>query len=238
MKKYFLFCTLLSLLILSGCEPSFIVRVNSISDVNYNNQKSFILLPGNEGVNENDLQFKEYSRYVKYVLEKSGLKEAEFGKADIAIFLSYGIGNPEEQSYSYSVPVYGIEGAKSSNLTANTYNSNGSTSTTNAEITTKPNFGIIGYNSYSETITNYFRYIILDAIDLKSYQDKKEINKCWETTISSTGSSDDLRRVFPIMVAATQIYIGKNTGENITIDLHESDNDVQEIKSINQLEIK
>jgi len=40
------------------------------------------------------------------------------------------------------------------------------------------------------------------------------------------------------MVAATQIYIGKNTGENITIDLHESDNDVQEIKSINQLEIK
>lgn len=81
--------------VVSGCaavQPSFSVRVDSISGGAVD-KTSYILLPGNKDTKAEDLQFKEYAAYVNRALIKQGFVPAEsFEKADVAIFLVYGIG--------------------------------------------------------------------------------------------------------------------------------------------------
>jgi hypothetical protein len=74
----------------------------------------------------------------------------------------------------------------------------------------------------------------MDAVDLDEYRQTEIEVQLWKTTVTSTGSSGDLRRVFPILVAASQQYIGKNTGQKVEVDLYESDESVIEIKGISE----
>lgn len=54
----------------------------------------------------------------------------------------------------------------------------------------------------------------------------------WETDIKSTGSSDDLREVFPVLVAAATPYIGENTGKSVRITLSDNSKEVKFIKGM------
>ena len=82
------------------------VLVDSINDgINRAGQK-YILLPGLKNIKENDLQYREYSEYVKRALNIAGYKQAnDSEEADIAILLAYGIGDPEKET-SYTTSSY------------------------------------------------------------------------------------------------------------------------------------
>ena len=80
--------------------------------------------------------------------------------------------------------------------------------------------------------------MVLDAIDFDEYKANKKEVQLWKTTVTSTGSSGDLRRVFPILVAASQQYIGKNTGQKVEVNLSEGDARVIEIKGISTTDKK
>ena len=41
----------------------------------------------------------------------------------------------------------------------------------------------------------------------------------WKTIIKSTGSSGDLRRVFPVMIGASYKYFDNNTHKEIFVDI-------------------
>lgn len=51
----------------------------------------------------------------------------------------------------------------------------------------------------------------------------EETYKVWRTEITSTGYSKDLRTVFPVMVAASSIYIGENTGKMVQLEMYDDD---------------
>lgn len=70
---------------------------------------------------------------------------------------------------------------------------------------------MVGSQSVVGSNVQYFRYLILEASNLNSYKISKEIVPIWKTTITSRGSSDDLRLVFPYLVTAAELYIGENT---------------------------
>ncbi len=221
----------LAILFLSGCgllPPTFSVRVDSIGSSSAD-KKTYQLLPGNKDVKADDLQFKEYAAYVHRALFKQGFVPAEsFEKASVGIFLSYGIGEPTEHQYSYSTNTYGQTGVSSSRTTGRV-SPGGSVSTTT---TYTPKYGKIGETSHIGTYTTYSRYMILDAVDLDEYRKSEKEVQLWKTTVTSTGSSSDLRLVFPILVAASSQYIATNTGKKIKVDLYENDAQVKEIKSI------
>jgi hypothetical protein len=80
--------------------------------------------------------------------------------------------------------------------------------------------------------------MVLDAVDLDEYKKSKNEVQLWKTTVTSSGSSGDLRRVFPILVGASQQYIGKNTGQKVEVDLYEEDERVSGIKGITKTEKK
>jgi hypothetical protein len=54
----------------------------------------------------------------------------------------------------------------------------------------------------------------------------------WQTEVTSIGSTDDLRRVFPVLVGASFEYYGKDTGQKVSINIYENDDRVKEVKGI------
>jgi len=220
--------------LITGCAigPMFQVNVDSISTLEAEVQKKYILLSGLKDVKPTDLQFREYASYVDKALAAKGFVKADdFQDANVAIFLAYGIGNPQKHHYTYSLPVWGQTGVSSS-TTSGTLSTYGGYGTYRGTTTYTPTYGITGYTSHSGTRITYFRFLVLDAVDLNEYRRSQNTKQIWRTTVTSTGSSGDLRRVFPVLVGASRPYIGINTGKKIKITLTESDKRVIEIKGI------
>jgi len=224
------------LLLVQGCAigPQFHVNVDSISAPEATSKTKYVLLPGVKGVEVTDLQYREYSGYVERALNSIGYTQApNFSEANIAIFLGYGIGEPQTQQYSYSLPTWGKTGVSSANTygTATTY---GNTTSVNATTIYTPSYGIIGSTIHIGSRTIYLCYMWLDAIDLDEYRETEKEVQLWKTTVTSTGSSSDLRQVFPILVAASKPYISSNTGKKIQVVISENDKQIIEVKGLSQ----
>jgi hypothetical protein len=224
----------LVILLLSGCTTTqFEVNIDSISDPNHT-QKTYIILPVNKGVKATDLQFKEYAAYVNRALVQQGLIQADPpNKADLVVFLYYGIGEPQVHNYSYSIPTFGQTGISSSNTTGS-INSYGGYSSYSATTSYTPTFGVTGSIPVNDTVVTYSRFIILEGLDYAELVNNKKEIQLWKTTITSTGTSSDLRLVFPVMIGAAKEYFLKNSGKKIQVDISEDDNRVIEVKGIEE----
>lgn len=226
----------LAILVTSGCATTqplrFSVGVDSLSSTNANEKKSYILLPGNKDVSEDDLQFKEFSTYVDRTLLSRGFMHAtNIERADFAVFIVYGVGNPQDHQYSYSLPIFGQTGVSSS-TTYGQLSMYGNYGTYSGTTRYTPTYGVTGSSSRSGSFTTYFRFVVLDAIDMAEYRNNKKEVQLWKTTMTSTGRSGDLRQVFPILVAAAKQYIATNTGKKVNVDIDEEDDLVIEVKGI------
>jgi len=223
-----------AVIVMSGCatpQPDFRVRIDSISGAPVQDD-AYILLPANKDVHADDLQFKEYASYVNRALMKQGFVHAEsYDKATVAIFLAYGIGKPQEHQYTYSIPTWGQTGVSSS-YTTGTISSYGGYGAYSGTTTYSPTYGITGSTTHVGTVTTYLRFLVLNAIDLKEYKKSNKQIQLWKTTVTSNGTTGDLRRVFPILVAASERYIGKDTRQKIEVDINEDDERVLSVKGI------
>lgn len=221
----------LGLLLLAGCGargPAYLMEVDSITGPSAD-KKTYLLLPGNKDVKANDLHFQEFAAYVHRGLSKQGFVLAEsIEKANVGVFLSYGIGEPKEHQYSYETSTYGQTGVASSQ-TSGRVSPGGSVSATTTYI---PTYGVTGSQTHIGTYITYSRYLVLDAVDWEKYKNSEEEVQLWKMTVSSTGSGADLRRVFPILVAASSQYIATNTGKLIKVVMREDDEQVLEIKGL------
>lgn len=232
----FAVCMAVVLSLLVGCAlaPSYNVRVDSISAPDSLGKKKYVLLPGTKDVSPDDLQFKEYASYVERALTSAGyVKSSGFQDAEVALFLSYGIGDPKNHVYSYSLPTWGQTGVSSS-TTFGTVTSYGSYGTYQGTTTYTPTYGITGSTTHVGSYTTFFRFLVLDAVDVGEFKQSEKVKQLWKTTVTSRGSSGDLRQVFPILVAASRPYLGTNTGKQVVIELSEGDKAVLEIKGLSK----
>lgn len=233
MKRYL--CILV--LFLGGCatvdnRPRFTVSVNSFVRPGIETKGTFVLLPSNEGCTTDDLEFMEFSACVERALATQGYQQAtDIMSADLAIFLGYGIGDPETHTYTYDVPVRGKIGVASSTTTGNV-NVYGNTGTYSQTTTNVPQYGIIGYTTRQGSVTNFSRHAALRAFDVSMSRESGTPKVVWETSILSVGSSGDLRQVFPVMIAASRPYIGVSTGKWVDVRLREDDVRVLEVKGL------
>ena len=117
MKHRFLL-VVITVTLLTGCatvHQSYNINVDSINAPQTEFKTKYLLLSGIKDVGEDDLQFREYVGYVDRALAMIGYTKAtSFDEAEIAVYLSYGIGDPESHTYSYSVPTWGQTGVSSS----------------------------------------------------------------------------------------------------------------------------
>jgi hypothetical protein len=227
------FMAFLSIMILISCvaQPKrFLSGVDSLAQQDASAKKRYIVMPGIKDIEPSDLQFLEYASYVERVLSEKGfVKASQFGDADIAVFLSYGIGNPQTHQYSYSMPVWGQTGVLSS-TTHGTLSTYGGMGTYSGTTTYTPTYGVTGYTSHVGSYTTYIRFLLMDAYDVESYKRDQKMNQVWKISVISVGSSDDLRLVFPYMAVAMKPYIGTNTGRKIMIEILADDPQVTQLR--------
>jgi hypothetical protein len=202
--------------LISGCT-TYNVNVSSIKADN-NVGKTYFIYPADKKVNPNDLLFKEFSDDVKFALKKKGyINVNDDQEADQIILLTYGISDPKTKTIS--IPQFGKTGIKSASTTSNTQ-IYGNTATTSSTTTFNYDYGVTGYTSYNKTV--YTRVIIISSYDWQKYLESGEMVQLWQTKILSTGSTGDLRKAFPVLIAASEEYIGKNTEKMISVKIRES----------------
>jgi len=238
----FILVLLLSIIFLSGCssnQPKLSVKIDSIGE--RENRINYVLKSGLKNVKIDDLQFKEYSKYIHRALEENGFKKTNGWNADVAIYLSYGISRPQKNTKSFSVPIWGKTGISSSTTYGNsqtygtlrTYGNSGyynANTMSNKTTYHTPNYGVTGYQSGTREYTTFTRYFELKAIGIN--QPDEDYPTLWITKVISTGSNNDLRRAFPILVGASKEYIGTNTSKQEEVIIYENDKRVLDVKGI------
>lgn len=166
------------------------VLVDSYGEYNMSG-KTYALIPSSDRIDSNDLEFKEFSTYIKKILAAAGAREAIVPSiADLSIIMHYEI---TDKSYveRVSVPIFGNTGVKSVETTTTT---NGSTVKSTTNVT--PTRGIVGYREVVRDVENFLRVINLYAYENK-VTDKPVM--LWKTCITSDGYKNNLRDVFPAM---------------------------------------
>lgn len=223
-------CLLLLLIMsLAGCA-SYNVSVDSISGRESGTGGTYYLVSGLKDVDSSDLQFQEYAGYIDCAMAESGFaRSKDSNYADIAVFLSYGIGDPKESVGSYAIPIYGQTGVSSA-YTTGSVNSYGQNAYYSGTTSFTPEYGIKGFATGVRSYTTYYRYFLLDAFDLKSYRERNNKIQLWSTKATSSGSSGDLRTVFPVMVGAAKKYFGKNTEKQLSFAMYDWSPEVKSVK--------
>lgn len=220
---------------LAGCasqQVHYSAAVDSLASPNASLAKSYVLTPGNKGVTTDDLQYQEFAGYVDRVLQQHGFVHAPTpDQSDMVIVLIYGIGDPQTHQYSYALPIFGQTGVASAQTTG-TATSVGSSTYFSGSTTYTPSFGVTGYIPQTGTVTTYFRYVDLTAFDSNAYRTTQKLVELWDTKVTSTGTSGDLRLVFPILIAAASPYIAVNSGNRIEVSLTADDKQVLAVKGL------
>ena len=182
------------------------VEVDSIVDAGaYLRGKTYTISSAMKGVSDNDLQFKEFARYIENALSQKGYKRVGSKEsADLLIRLAYGIGSPKTE---ISTRTYTTSGGYSYPVLWTWIHVPPTTETEKISITT------------------YMRFLILEAYDSKDMR-----SQLWKTTLKSEGTTSDLRIALPHMIAGAIPYFGTNTGKKLTTAIYVNDPLVTEIK--------
>jgi len=182
---------------------------------------TYVLLPGNQDTKPTDLNFQEYASYVRRALDSRGYREGTTKQpAKIAIFLSYGVGDPQTHVYSYAVPEY-VWISGTTVTTRSTVQVGGQTHTFQSTTTTPPQYVYGGYRTQTSSYVTYNRFMTLAAYDFAAKRKQNKDVQLWKTTATSMGESGDLRVAFPYLIAAATPFLGANTGQQIKTTVRE-----------------
>jgi hypothetical protein len=218
MKSFILVAHFLTLV---GCATQYTVYVDSIVNPESSlNQTTFEIFPGNSKIVQIDLVYNEFLEYTKNALSIAGLKHSSINP-EMAILLDYGISGPQSNLETRIIPVWGQGTTTQVN---NLYGQKVGT------LQSGP--GVQNNVSSTNSYTTFTRFIKLTAFDSKQIKSKKENSApkaIWVTKVTSTGASDDLRAVFPIMLGPTIDYFGANTKGNVRVDVNPSDSTIKRL---------
>lgn len=164
----------------------YVVEVDSIAlpDADLGN-KTYILSSAIKSVSDDDIQFKEFARYIEKALSKTGYKRVDSENANLIIRFAYGIGQPKTET-------------------------NTETYTTSTGYSYQVGWTWINVPPQTETVTTknttYERFLMIEAYDSKDRR-----SQLWRTTVKSKGWSSDLRVALPHMIAAAIYNFGTDT---------------------------
>jgi hypothetical protein len=218
----------------SSSKTVFIIEVDAYGNENFASGRKYIIATGDALINESDLQYLEFAEYIKKTLAAKGYAETSDPKeANLFVSFKYGISDPKIYQSTVSKLIWGQTGVSSTNTTGTVnafVNPYGGNATYSQTTTNTPTYGITGARDVTETIIKYLRYLTISVYDLDTYAKSGKEKIVWSTSITSTGSSGDIRRVFPYLIVAGQTYFGKSSGEKIVVKVYEGDQRVTQLK--------
>ena len=211
MKKIFQNILIISItFIFIGCTTvvnKYKVTVDAITNSDKVIQPTtYIIKPLGQDTNIDDLKFQRQSRRLAKILNIKGYKEVNSKNlAQQIIYFDYGIEKVKEETKVYTEPdvSFGFSWGYPYRYGYPYYS---------------PFWSDIGYSSYRtyrKTYRLFNRYIVILSKNLLS----KEL---WRVDVSSVGESDNLQKIVPILIRASEPYIGRNIEKPVNIVLEEN----------------
>ena len=191
--------SILALLLLTGCSPivnKYRVSIDAISNPNIDiAPNSYIIEPLGKTTDKNSLEFQRHSSQLMKILNAKGYTPSST-IAKQTIYFDYGIDKIKEETKTYTQPNISF------GFSHGYYHSFWS------------DFMFSGYSTYQKTYTLYNRYIEI----LAKNQAGKEL---WRVDVSSVGESKDLKNIVPVLLEASEEYIGKDTDKPVNLVVKE-----------------
>jgi hypothetical protein len=220
-----------------GCQASYSrqacnIAVNSFAAPYAEQPTTYIVLPMNQGVNAADPDFREYSALLERALDAHGYRQAaSFEEAQLALFLGYGVGRPENHASSYIMPEW--HQGSTSPLAAIPPSS--PYSSIRIAASQSPRFSeldVSGDPAQSDGQPTYTRYAIINAVDAIEYRAEKRFIRVWSTKIVSVGHTEDLHAMFPVILAGAWDLLGVDSARIIHRQVAVNGSHVLWIKSV------
>ena len=224
--------TILALLLV-GCNTTYEMEVDAISNPSITDAESYIIIPRDPETDTNDLRYKETVDYIKTALSGKGLYEAlNAEEADMVVEIDYGMEPPRQEYRVVEEPVFAtIQHPDTIQQVAQTDPKTGRTIVYNVRVPGRRTRELIGYEERLKSVVVNEKYLELTAkentITTSSDIPPQEI---WSVQVRNYDENNDLREYIPIMAASVADYVGEDTGSNHNIRLKEKDDVVQFIK--------
>lgn len=237
MKKFIFF---ISLALILGCSTTFqssqssvgnfVVEVDAYGSESKIDDKSYYLLPVDSTINTSDFRYIEFSEILEKALTEKGYTRVQsISEAKLLIVINYGMSDAKTYERNLIVPTWGVTGISNVNTSGNisVYSNNINYS---QNTTSTPSYGITGSRVVNQQYDMYMRYFGIAVFDYEYYRKTNKEKAYWKAVLSSAGSSNDLRRVFPVMIAAGMDYFGSSSRERKIIRIKENDKRVRKLK--------
>lgn len=220
----------------SGCTSKLLININAIADKNLvTNGKKYVFTSDMDGVDENDLYFKEFSGIFDVVLQRNGyVKASKMEQADLVLKLKYAVSDGVTGVHTYRTPIYQHTFSETYAVT---------------ELTTNPKTGAVTGQRYKTifipsrvqyigsrletySYTLYNRVAWITAVRSNTaQQDEKTATLLWQTQISNVSESNDLRQAMPYFAFAASNFLGKSSGQQQIIELDLEDAGVAALRA-------
>lgn len=224
------FLTVLCCVWMVACTPIMSINVNAIVDSDLNVAgKRFVIASDMPEVSENDLYFKEFSRYFAYALGKQGYTQsATRAEADLEIRLKYGVSDGRAGVRHFSIPIYEHVGGETISITET--DADGRV-TVKRTVTIPTRVQRVGTDIESRSFTLFNRTASLRARKLTPNQgdkpDSEQIH--WQIHLQSVSENNDLRQIMPFFATAMIPFVGKNSGQQQQFDFKVDDPSVRQL---------
>lgn len=182
-------------------------------------------------ISPDDLHFREFSQYFLAILKDHGYQYTTDRDAPIAIYFSYGVSPGRTMQYTTTMPVYDWLGGDTIVYTETKMDDKGkTTSKTTSTITTPARQRLVGFSVNTNRYTVFTRFVLLEAKRYQTGLKPEDMQSLWKTSITSIGTSSDLRALMPILAEASAPYVGVDTGEARIVKIKRDDLRVIEFK--------
>ena len=223
---------ILTVVLLNACTHHVVVNVNSITDATLaQTGKRYFMSNSIDAGTGSELYFQEFRKYFDHLLAKNGYTRVDSRQdADIEIRFHYGVSDGTTGIQHYSWPIYETFGGERVTITERITDSGGGTRTINRTVYIPPQIRQVGTAHEASSYTIYNRYVTLVAFPVAG--DGKQLNPLWNLSIYSVGQSNDLRAIMPFLAAASEPYLGKNSGQQQSVSISYDNPLVQELRQL------
>ena len=223
---------LLAIAGLTACGTQSVkVTIDSIVGQKDISSRVFSWHSGMREISPDDLYFREFSQYFQSILKTHGYQQTTDKDAPIAIYFSYGVSPGRTTQYTTTTPIYDWVGGDTIVYTEVKKDEKGkTTSKTTSTITTPARQRLLGFSTNTNRYTVFTRFVLLEAKRYQTGLKPEDMKTLWKTSITSIGTSSDLRALMPVLAEASAPYVGVDTGEARIIKIKRDDPRVIEFK--------
>lgn len=196
-------------LLAGGCStPVHEVRVDAINSPAGATTRDYSKLAASS--ESNALLNAEVASVLASELASKGFHEtATPSPGTLRLTFEYGLRTPRNVARRVSEPMYGWDFDHSDVIVTQTPAPGGGFTTTTQRISRPPSMRVVGYNEGNVTVSVIDKFLTVNASTASG--------PAWSVTAISSGESDDIRRVLPILARAVADKAGSNTGGQVTI---------------------